>query len=576
MDIAGYILGEQLGGADINQMATAGRAALYRGQEQGSGRQVVLKVYPQGHAAAARREIALAQQLSHPHIIAPQQIFDHEDVTVLVIPYLSAGSLDELIAVRGRLPWREVLTVLIPLADALVVAHERQVIHGDISAANILFDRQGKPYFIDFGLARVSGEKGGDVGMTLTDVAPEVARGADPDPATDVFSFGSVALRALTGRSAWDADDCADVVVAATVGQLPRADPQLAPPALVALIDQMVDLDPELRGNISNIALQLRGIGQPEPVALVTKAKTTIAPATVVRRDALRPPNTVNADDEKFIAQMGRTPMVARRRGLRILRNGAVGVVAIGLTVTGAIWAGWQWADATLHGPSSATTELAAAIAATDPVVETVAPRDNRADSPGARHSASAGKAAADGSDDPAITKIPARAAQVETRAPAPDDAGAAVGAARDNSRVVHGALAAVAPEEDYDWSVEIARLTTIRTQAFLTRDPSLLRQVYLPGSPAYAADRARISQLVSQDLSLRSFEHHFADVRRISSDSIGKHVTVQVTTDIGSLAIVNATGQQIAHQVAPISHETLLDLEFQQGRYLISRVREG
>ncbi len=111
--------------------------------------------------------------------------------------------------------------MLLPIAAAVATAHERGVVHGDLSPANILFDAAGRPVLADLGAARAAGELGEPVSATPGYVAPEVARGAPLTAAADLFSLGAVALHCLTGRPAWNADDLRDVVIQSTIGQWP-------------------------------------------------------------------------------------------------------------------------------------------------------------------------------------------------------------------------------------------------------------------------------------------------------------------------------------------------------------------
>ncbi|HET8589550.1 MAG TPA: protein kinase, partial [Nakamurella sp.] len=202
----------------------------------------------------------------------------------------AGGSLADLLRARLRLRWPEVLTVLIPLADALAAAHERGIVHGDLSAANVLFDRAGRPLLADLGAARAATEAGVPVAVTVTDVAPEVARGASPAPASDLFSLGSVALHCLSGGPAWPADDLQDVLIQSTAGQWPDPADVLGPPGLLDVVRRLLDPEPARRGSAARAAVELRRVGEPEPVELVQVtedgAVTGPAPATVIRPDA--------------------------------------------------------------------------------------------------------------------------------------------------------------------------------------------------------------------------------------------------------------------------------------------------
>jgi hypothetical protein len=274
----------------------AGRARVWRAVRTGDGQPVAIKVFPAGQAERAEREASLCGAVDHPHVLRGTPVVGRDGAVGLVFPYLAGGSLADLIAVRRRLRWPEVLTVVIPLADALAAAHERGLVHGDISPGNVLFGSDGRPVLADFGAARAAAECGSEVQVTPRDVAPEIVRGANPSPAADLFSVGSVALACLTGRSAWPADDLQDVMIQSTAGQWPDLEENMAPGPLRTAVRRLLSPEPGDRGSAAQLAVELRRAGDPEPVTLAVGAANSTIPvpgaATVVRPDAVRPPAT--------------------------------------------------------------------------------------------------------------------------------------------------------------------------------------------------------------------------------------------------------------------------------------------
>jgi hypothetical protein len=289
MELPGYRVGPPIGRTGPAG-GIAGGAAVRRAIRASDGLPVAVKLFPADQAARAAREAAITATLDHPHVIAVLDVVDGPDAVGLVTPLAAGGNLADLLRARLRLRWPEVLTVLIPLADALAAAHERDIVHGDLSAANVLFDRAGRPLLADLGAARAATEAGVPVAVTVTDVAPEVARGASPAPASDLFSLGSVALHCLSGGPAWPADDLQDVLIQSTAGQWPDPADVLGPPGLLDVVRRLLDPEPARRGSAARAAVELRRVGEPEPVELVQVtqdgAVTGPAPATVIRPDA--------------------------------------------------------------------------------------------------------------------------------------------------------------------------------------------------------------------------------------------------------------------------------------------------
>ena len=99
------------------------------------------------------REAEVLRKLHHPNVVGLLDVLDEGDEIVLVMPYLSGGSLAERVAQHGPAPADEVERQARRLLGALASAHRAGVIHRDIKPANVLFDERGEPCLADFGLA---------------------------------------------------------------------------------------------------------------------------------------------------------------------------------------------------------------------------------------------------------------------------------------------------------------------------------------------------------------------------------------------------------------------------------------
>src|SRR6185312_14703382 len=104
--------------------------------------------------AAGRAEAALLAALDHPNLIALRACLPLDTGLVLVLELAEAGTLAALLARRRRLTPPEVVAAISPIAAALAHAHDAGLLHGDVSAANILFSRAGRPKLADLGVAR--------------------------------------------------------------------------------------------------------------------------------------------------------------------------------------------------------------------------------------------------------------------------------------------------------------------------------------------------------------------------------------------------------------------------------------
>jgi len=181
-----------------------GSGEVWRAREQDTGEVVALKRL---HAAAGgadavarerlRREAAVLSSVAGEHVVRVRDVVLTDTEAVLVMDYAAGGNLETVLAVRGRLAGPEVVTLVAPLAGALADAHDRGIIHGDVTPANIVFAADGRPLLTDFGVARAVGSVPPALEATPGYLAPEVLAGQPAAPAADVYALCRVAVTAL-------------------------------------------------------------------------------------------------------------------------------------------------------------------------------------------------------------------------------------------------------------------------------------------------------------------------------------------------------------------------------------------
>lgn len=194
-------------------LGAGGMAEVWHVTDEMLDRPVALKiVHPKllsepEFVARFLREARLAAGLEHPNI---PQIFDvgtFEGRPYLVYPLLSGGTLAERLSQPNTT--QDMISWLSQIAAALDYAHSQAIVHRDIKPANALFDKKGRLYLTDFGLAKSIKE---GPGLTLTGVlvgtpafmSPEQASGGVVGPAADQYSLGIMAFRMLSGRLPFD------------------------------------------------------------------------------------------------------------------------------------------------------------------------------------------------------------------------------------------------------------------------------------------------------------------------------------------------------------------------------------
>ncbi|MEJ7811916.1 MAG: protein kinase [Gemmatimonadaceae bacterium] len=220
---------------DIERELTGGgMSRLFLATERALRRPVVIKLLPreltsEASTARFRREIGLAAQLRHPHILPVHTAGVANGLLYYVMPYVSGESLRARLARDGALPIAEALGILRDVADALAHAHLAGVVHRDVKPENILIE-QGHAVLTDFGVARaLSGGAGADVvtgaGVSVGTpgyMAPEQAAGeSDIDARADVYALAVVGYEMFAGAPPFTGAN-AQAVLAAHLLDPPR------------------------------------------------------------------------------------------------------------------------------------------------------------------------------------------------------------------------------------------------------------------------------------------------------------------------------------------------------------------
>jgi serine/threonine-protein kinase len=204
------------------ELGRGGMAVVYRATDLRRQRPVALKVLAaEPHLAAKRaerfrREGRLVAALEHPNIIPVYRVDQVGGILFLAMKLIEGRSLDAVIDHQGPLPVGIVLHVLRAAARALAYAHERDIVHRDIKAANILVDADGHIMVSDFGLAL----QATDVNLTTTGtlmgtplyMSPEQCGGRRLGPESDQYSLGVVAFQMLTGKVPFFAETLAGLM----------------------------------------------------------------------------------------------------------------------------------------------------------------------------------------------------------------------------------------------------------------------------------------------------------------------------------------------------------------------------
>lgn len=218
----------------------------------------------------AMREAKNAARFQHPNAIVVFDIAEHGGDPCLVMEYLNGPSLSAIISDEGTLPLGRVAKIGEQVASALVAAHRAGIVHRDVKPGNILIDEAGTAKITDFGISRAAGDmtltQTGLIGGTPAYLAPELARGSDPVPSSDVFALGATLYQAIEGQTPYgNSSNQLALLYAAANGQI---NPPQQAGAATALLMSLLRTEPterpsmaEARERLAALAAQESGSG---------------------------------------------------------------------------------------------------------------------------------------------------------------------------------------------------------------------------------------------------------------------------------------------------------------------------
>jgi serine/threonine-protein kinase len=198
------------------ELGAGGMATVYLAEDLKHHRKVAVKVLRPELAATLGperfvREIEIAANLTHPHILPLHDSGDADGFLYYVMPYIEGESLRERLDRKGKLSVDGGIRITDQVASALSYAHEHGVVHRDIKPENIMLAGD-QAIVADFGIARALQVAGGErltgTGLAIGTpqyMSPEQAMGLEEvDARSDVYSLGCVVYEMVAGRAPFE------------------------------------------------------------------------------------------------------------------------------------------------------------------------------------------------------------------------------------------------------------------------------------------------------------------------------------------------------------------------------------
>ena len=319
------------------ELGGGGQSRVFLARELALDRAVVIKLLPPesaGTVSADRfnREIRLAAQLQHAHIVPLLSTGAVGGVPFYVMPFVQGETLRARLAREGALPVADALKILRDVSTALACAHERGVVHRDIKPENILLTAHDA-LVTDFGVAKAMrasqsagpAPEGGpltSMGIALGTpayMAPEQALGdSGTDHRADIYALGVVAYELLTGHTPFPGR---------SMQQLLAAHATEPPPSMAAS-------RPSVPAPLASLVMQClakRPADRPQSAAAIVQALDGIA-----QGGSMTPSASMAIGTSRWPASMSRVIAESPRRALAIVATTAVvAAVALGTLVLG-------------------------------------------------------------------------------------------------------------------------------------------------------------------------------------------------------------------------------------------------
>lgn len=259
------------------QLGQGGLGVVYAAQDEKLNRRVAIKMLRRRADSELRRrvldEARKTAVLNDPAVVTVYSVLDEADPPAIVMEFVEGFPLDRFAA---QLNFEQKARLLREVARGLAVAHQHGLVHRDLKPDNVLVGPDLRPRILDFGLAlsleEASRQGRGFEGTPLY-ASPEQALGKPLTAASDVFSFGSLMFKVLTGKSPFAGDSISQVLEAITRTSPPflREVAVGVPQDLQAICLACLAWSPADRPSAETVALELGRFLVGEPVRLKPK-----------------------------------------------------------------------------------------------------------------------------------------------------------------------------------------------------------------------------------------------------------------------------------------------------------------
>jgi serine/threonine protein kinase/tetratricopeptide (TPR) repeat protein len=286
----------------VEKLGAGGMGEVYRARDEQLQRDVAVKILPSDSQSSAKtkenllNEARSASALNDPNICVIHEVVEADGQYLIVMELIEGAPLSTLIPPDGLRP-ELVVRYGRQIASALAHAHEHGIIHRDIKSANIVITPSGQLKILDFGVATLSGESefaeatrstqssigARAIAGTLPYIAPEIFRGAEASPRSDIWSLGITVFEMSAGHRPFRGQTGFELTSGILREPLPPLPPHL-PPGLRTVIERCLEKEPGHRyQRASEVRAALEAV-QTQPGASSSAVSVPPTPASSARR----------------------------------------------------------------------------------------------------------------------------------------------------------------------------------------------------------------------------------------------------------------------------------------------------
>lgn len=215
----GVIIGERY--QIMSRIGTGGMADVYKAMDHKLNRYVAVKVLKrefredETFVKKFQTEAQSAAGLLHPSIVNVYDVGEDRGLYYIVMELVEGITLKDYIQKKGRLTYKEVISIAVQVCSGMEVAHSHNIIHRDIKPQNIIISKEGKVKVTDFGIAKATSSNtiSTNVMGSVHYTSPEQARGGYSDAKSDIYSLGITMYEMITGQLPFDGDSTVSIAL---------------------------------------------------------------------------------------------------------------------------------------------------------------------------------------------------------------------------------------------------------------------------------------------------------------------------------------------------------------------------